>query len=401
MISTREPMDYLEMEAPETFGRRMTLRYAGTLLLLALVVAAGYIVFERARAVTHATDAALALTQEQRMLSQRMTSLAAQLALGDTGVRADLRAAAGRFEQLEAHVVAGDSQLGFGPVVSDAALRTVYFSGALPLDALATEFVARARRIAAMSPDDPALGAQTAPLFMLAGRPLLDKLDAAAQLRGGAGGARLDLLSAVNAALGLTALGGLLAIGLGLFRPMARRIVELMREAQALARNATIDPATGMLNRRSFHARGAIEVQKARRYGRPLSVLLIDADQLPSIEDEFGPDGGMTVLKALTSSVFAGTRVSDLVARVDDEQFAILLPETNRDGAVLLAERLREQISSLTVPIANELVSCTVSIGVAAAEKDASFLWPTFKRADEALYEAKMRGRNRVVAAAA
>jgi diguanylate cyclase (GGDEF)-like protein len=156
-----------------------------------------------------------------------------------------------------------------------------------------------------------------------------------------------------------------------------------------------------MLNRRSFHARGAIEVQKARRYGRPLSVLLIDADQLPTIEDEFGPDGGLSMLRALTTSVFAGTRVCDLVARVDDDQFAILLPETNRDGAVILAERLRQRISEVTVPIDDTLVSCTVSIGVAAAEKDASFLWPTFKRADEALYEAKMRGRNQVYAAAA
>jgi diguanylate cyclase (GGDEF)-like protein len=182
---------------------------------------------------------------------------------------------------------------------------------------------------------------------------------------------------------------------------MARSIARLTHDALELARVATTDPLTGMLNRHSFQARGAIEIQKARRYGRPLSMLMIDADQLPAIEGAHGLTGGQTVLKALTSSFFAGTRVSDLLARVDAEQFAILLPETDGAGAEILAERLRTKIGNLSVLIGDKFVSSTLSIGVAVAEKDASFLWPTFKRADEALYEAKIRGRNRVVVATA
>ena len=114
----------------------------------------------------------------------------------------------------------------------------------------------------------------------------------------------------------------------------------------------------------------------------------------------YGPDGGKAVLKALTSSFCDGTRVSDLIARVDDEQFAILLPETSSAGAELLAERLRRRIGQMTVQIDDKPVACTISVGVAAAEKDATLLWPTFKRADEALYEAKQRGCNRVFVAA-
>jgi diguanylate cyclase (GGDEF)-like protein len=217
--------------------------------------------------------------------------------------------------------------------------------------------------------------------------------------------ARIDGQLAVLRAIGLTIGGSVLATLLGasllVFRPMARSIARLTHDALELARVATTDPLTGMLNRHSFQARGAIEIQKARRYGRPLSMLMIDADQLPAIEGAHGLTGGQTVLKALTSSFFAGTRVSDLLARVDAEQFAILLPETDGAGAEILAERLRTKIGNLSVLIGDKFVSSTLSIGVAVAEKDASFLWPTFKRADEALYEAKIRGRNRVVVATA
>ena len=127
---------------------------------------------------------------------------------------------------------------------------------------------------------------------------------------------------------------------------------------------------------------------------------MIDADQLPAIEATYGTGGGELVLKSLTSSFCDGTRVSDLIARVDAERFAILLPETSSEGAELLAERLRQKIGALKVKIDDQRVACTISVGVAAAEKDASFLWSTFKRADEALHEAKMRGRNRVFVAA-
>jgi diguanylate cyclase (GGDEF)-like protein len=250
-----------------------------------------------------------------------------------------------------------------------------------------------------MSPHEVSMGAHTAPIFLAAQQPLLEDLDMAVRIRTNEANHQLTQLGYAGAGIVVSVLGALLAATLGVFRPMALQIIRLTRDAQELAQQATMDPATGMLNKRSFQARGAIEIQKARRYQRPLSLLRIDADQLGAIETTYGPDGGEMVLRALTSSFFDGTRVSDLVARVNVEQFAILLPETNAEGAELLAERLRRKICDLTVPIDGEMVGCTISVGVAAAEKDASFLWPTFKRADEAVYEAKARGRNRVVVA--
>lgn len=206
-----------------------------------------------------------------------------------------------------------------------------------------------------------------------------------------------------NAGIGtmLALLATLFTHALSIARPLMRRTSQLAADVAELTLLATTDPLTGALNKRSFQDRGAIEIQKAKRYNRPLSLLMIDADHFDALLAGHGQGAGDIILKALTAKMFDGTRVTDLVGRVGTEGFAILLPETEPAGARLLAERLRTQISELAVPIKNNVVSCTVSIGVAAAEKDAAFFWPTFKRADDALVEAKMRGRNRVFVNAA
>jgi diguanylate cyclase (GGDEF)-like protein len=192
-----------------------------------------------------------------------------------------------------------------------------------------------------------------------------------------------------------------LAQAFGIVRPIVRQAVRLSHDAAGLRRLLTTDPLTGTLNRQGFHDRGAVEIAKAKRYNRPLSLLMIDPDQLEPITAAHGLGARETVLKALTETLFDGTRSTDLVGRVGGKAFAVLLPETDHAGAELLAERLRRRIGELTVPIKNAMVSSTVSIGVAAAEKNASFFAPIVARADEALYEAQMRGRNRVFVHAA
>lgn len=401
MLSLQQPNVFGEAALPERIGRKVTIAHVVTLAIIAVMAFAGYLTLQRAIAVGRQTAQAIESTERQRMLSQRIASLTAQFALGNAGVRHELRAAIDDFEQTHWSLVAGNRDAGIPSAVSDPALKKLYFDGALPLDAGATEYVTQARRITTMSPQDPTLGAHTAPVFLAAQQPLLDDLDLAVRIRTNEANHQLTQLGYAGAGVIMGLLGALLAATLGVFRPMALQIIRLTRDAHELAQQTTIDPTTGMLNKRSFQARGAIEIQKARRYQRPLSLLRIDADQLNAIQTTYGADGGETVLRALTSSIFDGTRVSDLVARVDAEQFAILLPETNAQGAELLAERLRRKISDLSVPIDGEMVGCTISVGVAAAEKDASFLWPTFKRADEAVYEAKVRGRNQVVVATA
>ncbi len=377
MISSHNRREYDEPGTHDGFGRSVTIRYAAALAVVAVLTLTAYLTLESAIIVQRATAAAIESAEQQQVSSQRIANLTAQYALGNSSLQRDLHAAVDSFARVQRHIDVGDP---------DTA-------------AAANAYLAQLRAALAVAPQDPSLKGHAASV-VAAQRPLLDALAATIRLREDRAERQFALLGHAGSAFFILVLALLLAGALAVFRPMARRIVALSREVGELARLVTTDPITGMLNKRSFQDRGAIEIQKARRYQRPLSLLVIGADQLPAIEAAFGPDGGKTVLKALTSSFCDATRVSDLIARVDEEQFAILLPETSSKGAELLAERLRQRVGDMTLHIDDKPVACTISVGVAAAEKDATFLWSTFKRADEALYEAKMRGRNRVFVAA-
>jgi diguanylate cyclase (GGDEF)-like protein len=255
--------------------------------------------------------------------------------------------------------------------------------------------------LAARSPQDPNGLMLGRTLFRSADGALDAQLSEAQRLREATGWNELVRLRTFGLGAVIALLGTMLVEMFGIVRPLVRVTAQLAREVAELKRVATTDPVTGTLNRRSFQDRGAIEVQKARRYKRPLSLLMIDTDQLRPINLAHGEAAGEVILRAVTAELSEGTRATDLIARVSGEEFAILLPETDLAGAQLLAERLRRRVSDVTVPVAKDVVACTVSIGVAAVEKDAAFLWPAVKRADEALYEAKMRGRNQVYVNAA
>ena len=319
---TRRKSD--EPEVRERFGRTVTLRQAIALSIMAVMAAAGYLVLERAIAVGRATAAAVELSEQQQLRSQRIASLSTQYALGDHRLRGELRSELDSFERTHRALVAENSD---GPA----------------LEAAAVAYLGRIGRVVATPPRDPSLATRTAAV-LAAERPLLDALAAANEARGRQTVHEFAVLSDVGGTACVLVLTALLLGALSIFRPMAQAIVALEQRVAELKRMTTTDPLTGMLNKRSFQARGTIEVQKARRYQRPLSLLVIGADQLPAIESTFGPDGGKAVLQALTSSFCDGTRVSDLIARVDDEQFAILLPETDSQGAELLAERLRKKV---------------------------------------------------------
>lgn len=157
-------------------------------------------------------------------------------------------------------------------------------------------------------------------------------------------------------------------------------------------RQAMYDGLTGLFNRRAFDDMLQRELASAERYGRPLSVVMIDLDHFKAVNDTYGHDAGDAVLKDLAELLRSASRPSDLPCRWGGEEFAWLLPETNLEGGVLAAERLRTAVEAHTFP---EVEHLTASLGVTVAsgtEMAEAFC----KRADEALYLAKMNGRNRV-----
>ncbi len=162
-------------------------------------------------------------------------------------------------------------------------------------------------------------------------------------------------------------------------------------------RLASHDPLTGVQNRLALQHALQREVDLAHRQGAPLSMLVIDADHFKRFNDEYGHAFGDDVLRALANALSQTVRRSDLLFRFGGEEFVILASHTTRDGARLLAERLREAVAGIRT-VRGRDVALSVSVGVAELNKDET-PEQLFERADQAVYEAKAAGRNRVVLA--
>jgi diguanylate cyclase (GGDEF)-like protein len=166
-------------------------------------------------------------------------------------------------------------------------------------------------------------------------------------------------------------------------------------------RMATVDSLTGLFLREYFFRRAQEEHKRARRYRGVFSVLMIDLDRLKSLNDRFGHLAADRYLQALGEVIRTRLRAADLACRFGGDEFCLLLPETDAEGAAVMAERLRGAIARMALSGDNEagILQTTASIGVAVfPDDDTGELSGLLRRADQALYSAKRRGRNRVVA---
>jgi len=167
------------------------------------------------------------------------------------------------------------------------------------------------------------------------------------------------------------------------------------RHVEQMERQAVTDQLTGLYNRRAFADMAEKEVGRARRYQRPLALILFDIDHFKNVNDTHGHLVGDHVLRILTEKVTKTTRSTDIVCRYGGEEFIVLMPEAGRDEALAMAERLRDEISRMSVVTAGGGLSLTISLGVAALDPDED-LANLIDRADKAMYEAKAVGRNTV-----
>jgi diguanylate cyclase (GGDEF)-like protein len=182
----------------------------------------------------------------------------------------------------------------------------------------------------------------------------------------------------------------------GAFNQMAEA---LEKSQSALEYLAMYDYLTGAYNHREFHARLSEEMERARRYARPLALLMLDIDRFKLVNDTYGHQAGDEVLKALSKILQREVRAMDHVARYGGEEFALILPETTGPNALNIAERMRGVIEAASIGAMGREIRVTASIGVAAFPEDAAGEQEMISKADRALYAAKEAGRNRVRAA--
>lgn len=174
-------------------------------------------------------------------------------------------------------------------------------------------------------------------------------------------------------------------------------ITELKEREFELERLATTDPLTGAMNRRSFLEAGEKELRRGLRYDVPLSVLLLDVDHFKQINDTYGHAAGDEVLRNLVKVAWHELREHDLLCRYGGEEFSVVLPETDRAGAEVAAQRLLTAFENARTPTEQGDVRATVSIGGTQVDVHNDSLESALSRADAALYEAKESGRNRAV----
>jgi len=165
----------------------------------------------------------------------------------------------------------------------------------------------------------------------------------------------------------------------------------LGRQADALVRLSRTDSLTGLGNARSFEEHLVQETARAARYGEPVSLLAVDLDGLKKINDAHGHRRGDAALQAVAQALQQGARASDVAARIGGDEFVLLAPSTSSAAATALAERVRALVAAVG------LDGLSVSVGVATAQGTDGAPVLLREAADRALYEAKQRGRDRIV----
>jgi diguanylate cyclase (GGDEF)-like protein len=172
------------------------------------------------------------------------------------------------------------------------------------------------------------------------------------------------------------------------------RLAARVAEAWTLA---TVDPLTAVLNRQALIGRIESELERARRYGRPLSLVLVDLDHFKRVNDTHGHSAGDTVLREFAKVLQANVRAVDIVGRYGGEEFMLVLPETDADAAATMAEKLRRVVAGRQIRVQDgNVLTITMSAGVAGGLGPHLHLDALINDADAALYSAKALGRDQV-----
>ena len=167
-------------------------------------------------------------------------------------------------------------------------------------------------------------------------------------------------------------------------------------DAEGFARAAVTDPVSGLFNRRYFHERLEEEIDRARRHNTTVSLLMIDIDNFKGINDRFGHLTGDLVIRGVGDILKRSVRKFDLCTRFGGEEFAIVMPGSGAESSASVAERIRQRIEAFR-PTEAELAELRVTASIGMAVSEGTSARELIARADQALYEAKQAGKNRLV----
>ena len=174
-------------------------------------------------------------------------------------------------------------------------------------------------------------------------------------------------------------------------------ISDLANDVERLEVLAHVDSMTGLINRRRFFDLAGREWAMSLRYGRDIAVLMLDIDHFKNVNDSYGHAAGDDMIRHIAAICTDSKRATDVVARLGGEEFALLLPETDATGTLILAERIRARVAANPLLSGGKSIAVTISIGVAERRSDQGGFEALLARSDRMLYAAKRAGRNRVL----
>ena len=391
-------------------SRRLSFIYITALLSIALLAGLAHIIMQNLIAIERTSGELVNLSGKQRMLTQKAALLSMQLSsrtdADKTVLKAQLNDIANAIDSNHQTLIHGNTEQRLPSCPASA--YNIFFGQPYELDKKLREYTGLIRMLAAepndhLASDSPILrhiiATASGDLYVLNNR-LVETYQTVSE-------DRIDSLVKTELYILAVILLVLLLEGRYVFRPMVKRIEEDKHRLETLnaelASLSLSDGLTGIPNRRYFDTRISSEWRRLSRESKPLSLAMIDIDHFKAYNDTYGHQAGDACLKIVAATIkTALKRPADLAARYGGEEFAVILPNTDKAGAIKVAEILRSAIEQLKVDHSNSLVSnvVTVSVGVASFAPD-NELQPAdlIKAADSALYKAKASGRNRVVSA--
>ncbi len=365
--------------------------YVAALLIIAIMSACIHFFLDQV--IAEQDNTTLVVSSRQAKLSQRVALYAGHYVTEPNAIhRAQLLNAVELMRDSHERLTTGD--LGGGKLPEH--IRVIYYKLPYRLDEYMRAYIAEAEALL----DDPerqlsARNAHYAYIVEASKGPLLTALDAVVEAYEQESALKIAQLHSYQRIALFIIMATLVAEALLIFMPLIRRVERYANKLEGLA---ATDPLTGVNNYRSFMAKGAKEIKRSIRLSKPLSVCVMDLDHFKAVNDKYGHNAGDIVLKEFAEIVLKCLRLEDDFGRIGGEEFALLLPHTKLSDAHTVAERIRRVVEISPVRIeSGQEIYITTSIGVAEANPQALTINPVMTAADDALYEAKKQGRNRVV----
>jgi len=373
--------------------RRESAVYALALAFLAILALGSFLIIDSIVSRQQHMASVINVSGRQRMLSQRVALLSLQLADANTSAAKEsaetaLRESIDLMRRSHRDLVEGSLALGIDPPKKKE-LKDIYFSPPHDLNHRVPEFLASADQVleAAVQGAPAQSKYAAAQVVALADKSLLESLDTAVS-QYAADSEALFLQSQIRVTIvTLSMLVALATEALFIFRPLLRRMRELVSMAQS-------DPLTGCYNRRSFMEAADRDFARSKRTGSPLSMIFFDIDRFKQINDQHGHAAGDAVIRALTEVVTKTLRTTDVLGRLGGEEFVVLLPDTDIENAVMVAEKLRSAVEAVLVKYENLSLRFTSSFGVVQRSEQDGDTLVMIERADSYMYQAKSAGRN-------